>query len=81
MFAATDRPQATHHETGPTDDQWIRSGDLVEVQNRLTGTWSTGFEVAEVVADAPDRHYVIRRCSDGDVLPAIFDGEVVRPCP
>jgi hypothetical protein len=81
MYAASDAAATTRHDTRTAIDQFLRSGDPVEVQNRLTGTWSTGFEVEEVVTDAPENHYVIRRWSDGVILPALFNRETVRACP
>ena len=50
-------------------------GRRVEVQNRFTGAWCSGFEVAEVVAN---HAYRIRRISDGAELPGIFDEQTVR---
>ena len=78
MYAAADRAPV-RRETRTTTDRPLRCGDPVEVQNRLTGAWSAGFEVAEVVTDAPKHNYLLRRSSDGAVLPAHFDGEAVRP--
>ena len=39
----------------------LRPGTTVEVRSRFDGSWSAGFEVAEVDADG----YIIRRLSDG----------------
>ena len=46
----------------------------VEVRNNFDGTWSRGFEVAEVT----DAGYLIRRSSDRSVLPTEFDADAVR---
>jgi hypothetical protein len=55
----------------------LSPGRRVEVRNRFTGTWSRGFEIADVVASG----YRIRRLSDGSVLPTPFLSEDVRPRP
>ncbi len=49
-------------------------GTRVDVRSRFVGTWSRGFEVAEVRPDG----YVIRRLSDQSLLPGLFDPEDVR---
>ena len=46
----------------------------VEVRNSFDGSWSHGFEVAEITNDG----YRIRRSSDGSVLPGEFLGADVR---
>jgi hypothetical protein len=46
----------------------------VEVRNNFDGSWSKGFEVAEVT----ERGYRIRRASDGSVLPTEFEATEVR---
>ena len=51
-----------------------RVGSRVEVKARFDGTWSKGFEVAEV----EDKGYRIRRMTDGSVLPSLFDRNEVR---
>ncbi len=55
----------------------LAPGDPVEVQNRFDGSWSGGFEIAEVLGAPPYWTYRIRRLSDGDVLPRIFDHDSV----
>jgi hypothetical protein len=50
-------------------------GTSVDVKNRFVGSWSRGFEVAELVEDG----YLIRRLSDGSVLPDVLSFEEVRP--
>jgi len=52
-----------------------RAGTKVEVRTRFDGTWSPGFEVAEVVEPGG---YRIRRMADGVVLPSLFDDSEVR---
>jgi hypothetical protein len=49
-------------------------GTKVEVRNGFDGSWSKGFAVA---ATGPGG-YELRRLSDGEVLPRLFDGEAVR---
>lgn len=43
-------------------------GQQVEVHTHYTGTWATGFEVADVVAEG----YLVRRRSDGSLLPVVI---------
>ncbi|MBV8690426.1 MAG: hypothetical protein JOZ37_04195 [Actinobacteria bacterium] len=50
------------------------TGTAIEVANRFTEEWSSGFEVLEVVADG----YRIRRRSDGTVIPTTFTVSEVR---
>jgi hypothetical protein len=50
------------------------AGTAVEVVNRFTERWSTGFEVHETVADG----YRVRRRSDGTVIPTTFTVSEVR---
>jgi hypothetical protein len=52
----------------------LAAGTSVDVRNRYVGAWSSGFEVAEPVPDG----YVIRRISDGSVLPDVFTNDDVR---
>jgi len=47
----------------------------VEVRSRFDQRWTHGFSVAEVGAGA----YLLRRLSDGSVLPAWFPDDMVRP--
>jgi bifunctional DNA-binding transcriptional regulator/antitoxin component of YhaV-PrlF toxin-antitoxin module len=53
----------------------MHSGIPVEVRRRYDGGWSQGFEIAERTAPGS---YVLRRLSDGVVLPAEFSPEDVR---
>jgi hypothetical protein len=57
-----------------TVDQ-VEVGTLVTVRNRYLGSWATGFEVAKLLDDG----YILRRVSDGAVLPEVvtFD-DVMR---
>ena len=49
-------------------------GTAVDVRNRFVGTWSHGFEVAEQVADG----YLVKRSSDGSILPQVISRGEVR---
>ena len=53
----------------------VRVGDRVEVMTHDTGTWIGGFEVAST--SGLGCH--LRRVSDGEVLPAVFVYDAVRP--
>jgi hypothetical protein len=49
-------------------------GTRVEVRRRFDRRWARGFEVAEVL----DGAYMVRRRSDGSVLPTPFPDDEVR---
>jgi hypothetical protein len=51
-----------------------RVGTKVEVRARFDGTWSQGFEIADVADDG----YRIKRMTDGAVLPSVFRANEVR---
>lgn len=55
-------------------EEFLKPGTRVEVRGRFDGTWSRGFEVAEVLPDG----YRLKRLSDGTVLPVEFDVDDVR---
>lgn len=55
-------------------EEFLKPGTRVEVRGRFDGTWSRGFEVAEVLVDG----YRLKRLSDGAVLPVDFDVDDVR---
>jgi hypothetical protein len=55
-------------------DERLRPGTKVEVLKRFDSSWARGFEVAEAL----DSGYLIRRLSDGDILPTPFPPEEVR---
>lgn len=50
-------------------------GERVEVRRRFDSQWARGFEVVEV----SEAGYVVKRTSDGEVLPAEFTPDDVRP--
>ena len=56
----------------------MRPGDEIEVQSRFEGSWVRGFEVADIETDEPAPLVVIRRRSDGEVLPVRFPLSAVR---
>ena len=49
-------------------------GTSVDVKNRFVGSWSRGFEIAGHVEDG----YLIRRLSDGSILPDPLSYDEVR---
>jgi hypothetical protein len=49
-------------------------GTSVDVKNRYIGSWSRGFEIAGMA----DEGYLIRRLSDGSVLPEALSFHEVR---
>jgi hypothetical protein len=53
-------------------------GAQVEVQTRFDGHWTTGFEIA---AADDDERCVLRRRSDGALLPVTFSSRQLRPRP
>jgi hypothetical protein len=55
-------------------EERLRPGTKVEVRKRFDASWARGFEVADAVEDG----YVIRRLSDGHVLPTPFALDDVR---
>jgi hypothetical protein len=56
----------------------IGPGTRVEVRSGYGTSWARGFEVADVDHDGDDAQYVVRRMSDGHVLPETFDTEALR---
>ena len=55
-------------------DERLRPGTKVEVRKRFDASWARGFEVADAVEDG----YLIRRLSDGHLLPTPFPTDEVR---
>jgi hypothetical protein len=53
----------------------VTIGTHVEVRNLYLHEWSRGFQVAGIVGDA----YLIRRVSDGSILPRSFAPGDIRP--
>ncbi len=52
----------------------MQVGQQVDVHTTFTDAWSSGFEVAEVVPGG----YLLRRRSDGALLPVVVDEIDVR---
>lgn len=52
----------------------LAEGDKVEVRRRFDAQWAKGFEVVETTAAGVR----VRRLSDGDILPVVFDPDDVR---
>jgi hypothetical protein len=55
-------------------------GTRVEVRSGYGTSWARGFEVAEIdhQGDSGREQYVVRRVSDGHVLPEAFEPEALR---
>jgi hypothetical protein len=53
----------------------------VQVRNHFDGAWASGFEVEREREGRDDGRalYVLRRLSDGSILPVAFDEEDVAP--
>jgi len=56
----------------------ITPGTRVEVRSRFDRRWSRGFEIAETLDVAVEPRYLVRRRSDGSVLPSEFGAEELR---
>jgi hypothetical protein len=66
------RKQPTLHQLSPA----MR----VEVRCSFEGTWSPGFEIAEVVHERGGSvGYRLRRQSDGSILAAVFPADDIIP--
>lgn len=59
----------------------MERGADVEVHLRFDGTWTRGFEIAEIVQQGRVSGIRLRRRSDGAILPAWFDPVEVREAP
>ena len=49
-------------------------GQPVEVHTHYTGAWAAGFDVADVVTEG----YLVRRRSDGSLLPVVIPDADLR---
>ncbi len=56
----------------------MEPGTKVEVRNRFDERWSRGFTIEEIVTEAPQEQYRLRRRSDDTVLPVAFVADDVR---
>jgi hypothetical protein len=59
-------------------DSPIAVGDLVEVRSRFHDQWVHGFAVSEYISAPSRRGYRLRRITDTDQLPLLFDAADVR---
>ena len=59
---------------GATVADGLQEGGRVEVRRRFDAEWARGFEVAEVTDDG----IRVRRLSDGEILPVLFDPDDIR---
>jgi len=65
---------AISHPVAARAVELVEVGGSVMVRTRYLGSWTTGFEVVELL----DRGYRLRRTSDGAVLHDVIDFEDVR---
>lgn len=56
----------------------MRPGTRVEVRSRFEERWTRGFEIAAYDESVDPPVYLVRRRSDGSVLPVGFAPETVR---
>src|SRR5438874_1226124 len=56
----------------------MRPGQEIEVRSRFEGSWVRGFEVVQIETDEPAPSVLVRRRSDGEVLPVRFPLSAVR---
>jgi hypothetical protein len=61
-------------DVGVTVADTLQVGDKVEVRRRFDSQWARGFEIVEVT----DGGYRVKRLSDGEVLPVLFEHDDVR---
>lgn len=52
----------------------VEVGSPVAVKTRYLGSWTTGFEVAELLDDG----YLVKRVSDGTILPDVIAFEDIQ---
>ena len=73
-FVQTMEVSITLHTTASEPTIAFAVGTSVDVKNRFVGSWSRGFEVAGHVEEG----YLIRRLSDGSILPDALSFDEVR---
>jgi hypothetical protein len=56
----------------------MNPGARIEVRSRFDQRWARGFELVEIVEDAGEARYRVRRRSDGSVLPTLFPDDDIR---
>ena len=72
------RPTAPHGP-GRGPGRAMRVGEAIEVYSRFDGTWVNGLDLVGTAQDGRgDKALVVRRRSDGFVLPAAFPLADVR---
>jgi hypothetical protein len=75
----TSRRYSCHMEPSTFAPGAFTPGTRIEVRSRFDSRWSRGFEVAEQLEPGlAEPRYLVRRRSDGAVLPAEFAAEEVR---
>ncbi|MHB8288579.1 MAG: hypothetical protein ACYDEY_04975 [Acidimicrobiales bacterium] len=52
----------------------LQVGTRVDVRSRFVGSWTNGFEIAQVTENG----YRLKRLSDGSTLPTVFGPDEVR---
>ena len=62
----------------PPEPAPFEHGELVDVQNRFTSSWSSGFEIDEVIPQGDSKRLRLRRLSDRSLLPVLFPAVEVR---
>jgi len=67
--------EATKEAPRNADPGLIPVGTRVEVRSRFVGSWSRGFEVS----GTNHGRYLVKRHSDGSILPDEFDPAEIRP--
>ncbi len=77
MDPASTTSQASAQRT-PLKTNTFEGGERVDVQNHFTCSWSSGFEVDEVIPEGDSTQLRLRRMSDRVVLPALFGENEVR---
>lgn len=70
-----ERRHGNHPRYVDLTDTPIPIGAEVELRSRFDDRWTHGFAVAV----RGDGRYQVRRLSDGQVLPAWFPAEMIRP--
>ncbi len=59
----------------------MRPGSIVEVRSRFDGEWVRGFQVVTVEDTTDGEACLVRRTSDGTVLPVSFPSADLRELP
>jgi hypothetical protein len=59
----------------------MRPGSIVEVRSRFDGGWTRGFQVVTVEETTDGEACLVKRTSDGTVLPVSFPSGDLRELP